>query len=68
MLKRLDNCIENVSAVVIACCVLHNICQMNRDDYLDHDGMLEAILAHERERRDRRGQNNDEIRNAEAIR
>ena len=68
LLKRLDNCIENVSAVVIACCVLHNICQMNRDDYLDQDGMLEAILAHERERRDRRRQNNDEIRNAEAIR
>ena len=68
LLKRLDNCIENVSAVVIACCVLHNICQMNRDDYLDQDGMLEAILAHERERRDRRRQNNDEICNAEAIR
>ena len=68
LLKRLDNCIENVSAVVIACCVLHNICQMNRDDYLDQDGMLEAILAHERERRDRRRQNNDRIRNAEAIR
>ena len=47
---------------------MRNICQMNRDDYLDQDGMLEAILAHERERRDRRRQNNDRIRNAEAIR
>ena len=56
LLKRLDNRIENVSAVVIACCVLHQ------------DGMLEAILAQERERRDRRRQNNDGIRNAEVIR
>ena len=67
-LKRLDNCTENVSAVVIACCFLHNIRQMNGDDYLGHNGMLEAILAHERERRDRRRQNNDGICNAEAIR
>ena len=47
---------------------MRNICQMNRDDYLDQDGMLEAILAYERERRDRRRQYNDGIRNAEAIR
>ena len=40
---------------------------MNRDDYLDQDGMLEAILAHERERRYKRRQNNDGIRNAETI-
>ena len=64
LLKRLDDRIENVSAVVIACCVLDNIFQMNKDDYLDQDGMLEAILAHERERRDRRRQYNDGIRNA----
>ena len=50
LLKRLDNRIENVSAVVIACCVLHNICQMNRGYYLDQDEMLEAILAQERKR------------------
>ena len=29
--------------------------------------MLQAILAHERERRDRRRQNNDGIRNADAY-
>ena len=68
LLKRLDKCKENLSAVVIACYVLHNICQINKDDYLDQDGMLEAILAHERGRRDRRRQNDDGIRNAEAIR
>ena len=42
MFKNLDNHIENVSAVAIACCVLHNIRRMNKDDYLDQDGMLEA--------------------------
>ena len=42
--------------------------KMNREDYLDQDGMLEAILEHERERRDRRRRNNVGIRNAEAIR
>ena len=47
---------------------MHNICQINKDDYLDQDGILKAILAHERERRDRRRQKNDGIRNAEAIR
>ena len=67
-LEKLDNCIENFSAVVIACCVWHNKCRMNGDDYLDQDGMLEAILAHERERRGKRRQNNNGIRNAEAIR
>ena len=41
---------------------------MNGDDYLDQDGMLEAILAQERERRGKRRQNNNGIRNAEAIR
>ena len=32
LLKRLDNQMENVLAAVIACCVLHNIRQMNRGD------------------------------------
>ena len=41
--------------------------KMNREDYLDQDGMLEAILEHERERRDRRRRNNVGIPNAEAI-
>ena len=67
MFKNLDNHIENVSAVAIACCVLHNIRRMNEDDYLDQDGMLEAILVHESERRERKRQNNYRIRNAEAI-
>ena len=49
---------------MIAFCALRNICQMNKDDYLRQDGMLEAILAHEREQRDRTRQKNDGIRNA----
>ena len=67
LLKRLDNNIENVSAVVIVCCVLHKICQINKDDHLDQDGMFEAILPNKRERRDRRRQNNNGVRNAEVI-
>ena len=27
LLKRLDNKVENVSKIIITCCVLHNICQ-----------------------------------------
>ena len=44
LLKPLDNRIENVTAVVITCCVLHNICQMRKDEYIDKDGMLDEIL------------------------
>ena len=57
MLKRLDNQIENVSSVVITCCVLHNICQMNKDEYINDDGILEEVLRQKREARQRRRQN-----------
>ena len=56
LLKRLDNQIENVSSVVITCCVLHNICQMNKDEYIDDDGILEDVLRQEWEARQRRRQ------------
>ena len=59
LLKRLDNRMENVSAVIITCCVLRNICQMSKDDYIEQDRMLEETLAHGMERRDRTRQNND---------
>ena len=60
LLKRLDNEIENVSTVIIACCTLHNICQMNNEDYIDRDGVLERILRQERESRQRRRQDDFE--------
>ena len=44
LLNNLDCQIENVSTVIIACCVLHNICQLIKDDYIDNDGILEAVI------------------------
>ena len=56
--KKLDCRIENVSSIVIACCILHNICQINKDDYIDDDGVLDAVIRQERNaRRSRRGHN-----------
>ena len=57
LLKRLDNEIENVSSVIVTCCVLHNICQIYKDNYVDDDGLLENILRNEREARQRIRQN-----------
>ena len=51
LLKRLDNRIENGTAVGITCCVLHNICQKRKDEYIEKDGMLDEILRKERARR-----------------
>ena len=48
LLKCLDNRIKNVTAVVMTCCILHNICQMRKDESIDKDGMLDEILRKER--------------------
>ena len=48
LLKCLDNRIKNVTAVIMTCCILHNICQMRKDEYIDKDGMLDEILRKER--------------------
>ena len=37
LLKRLDHEIENISNVIIKCFILHNICQLSRDEYVDND-------------------------------
>ena len=31
------------SSVAITCCVLHNICQMNKDEYIDDEGILKKF-------------------------
>lgn len=46
---------ENVSAVVITCCVWRNICQMNKNDYVEKDRTREKILAQGMKRRDKGG-------------
>ena len=48
LLKCLDNRIKNVTAVIMICCILHNLCQMRKDEYIDKDGMLDEILRKER--------------------
>lgn len=68
LLKRLDNEIENVSSVIVTCCVLHNICQINKDDYVDDDGLLENILRNEREARQRRRQNCQQNPDGQSVR
>ena len=54
LLNCLDHNIENLSDVIISCCVLHNICQMKGDSYIDNDDVLEHTLQRERERRTQR--------------
>ncbi|XP_066929993.1 uncharacterized protein [Clytia hemisphaerica] len=59
LLTRLDAEVENVSDQIIACCVLHNICQEMNDEYIDEDGMLDNILRNERRARQQRRVNQD---------
>ena len=51
LLNCLDHRMENLSNVIISCCVLHNICQMKGDSYINNDNVLEHTLQRERERR-----------------
>ena len=53
LLKRIDTQIANVPDQIIACSVLHNICQENGEEYIDVDGVLAEILRNEREARRR---------------
>ena len=68
LLKRLDNDLESVPSIIITCCVLHNICLQNHDNYIDDDDLLENVL--ERERRERRNRisNHNLCDDAEALR
>ena len=54
LLNCLEHNIKNLSDVIISCCVLHNICQMKRDSYVNNDDVLEHTLQRERERRNQR--------------
>lgn len=35
LLKRLDVTVEKANNVVIACCILHNMCKLNGDEHLE---------------------------------
>ena len=45
MLKRLDNDIENVTSIIIACFILHNILQINDDNYEDVNNYEETYIS-----------------------
>ena len=55
LLNCLNHNMENLSDVIISCCVLHNICQKKGDSYIDNDDVLEHTLQREWERRTQRG-------------
>ena len=50
LLKRLDNDLESVSSIIITCCVLHNICQQNHDNYIDDDDVWKMFWNRKEER------------------
>ena len=43
LLKQLQNSVENVSNVIIACFTLHNFWQVNGENYFDSDEILEMM-------------------------
>ena len=45
---------ENLSDVIMGCCVFHNICQMKGDSYINNEDVLEHTLQREGERRTQR--------------
>ena len=68
LLKRLDNELKNIPNIIITCCVLHNICQMNGDKYIDDDEVLNLVIRNERRARRMRVQNNQICGNAGRLR
>ena len=68
LLKRLDNRAENISSVIITCCVLHNICQINSDFYIDDDDIVEIVIAQEQRARRKRARNRQVCNNSNALR
>ena len=48
LLKRLDNRLSNVSFIIIASCVLQNICEIKDERYIDEGDVLDNIIEQER--------------------
>ena len=68
LLKRLDSQITNVSDTIIACCVLHNFCQLQNEEYKDDDEVLQELIRKEMEANSTRRKNNTFAREAHIIR
>ena len=52
LLKRLDNNLENIPDIILACCVFHNITQLKGDSYFDYDDVIPEVLQDQRRARD----------------
>ena len=52
LLKRLDNNLENIPDIILACCVLHNITQLKGDSFIDYDDVIPQVLQDQRRARD----------------
>lgn len=68
LMKRLDNELQNVPKTVMACAVLHNICQIRGDQFIDDQEVLNEVLNQEREARRIRQMNNDYCADADILR
>ena len=68
LLKRLDSQITNVSDTILACFILHNFCQMQNDQYVDHDHILNELVRKERDARNKRQQNNTAVEEVNSLR
>ena len=69
LLKRMDIGLEYTVKTIIICCVLHNICQLRGDFYIDDDNVLDQVLRNERlMRRAQPTNNNVNCSNANALR
>ena len=52
LLKRLDNKLEHVPDINLACCVLDNITQLKRAIYTNYDDVIPHIFQDQRKARD----------------
>ena len=69
LLKRMDIGLEYSVKTIIICCVLHNICQLRGDFYIDDDNVLDQVLRNERlMRRAQPANNNVNCPNTNALR
>ena len=66
--KRPDHEIEKISNVIIACFILHNVCQISKGKYVHNYGLLENIIQQEREVQIRRRWNHNADPQANDVR
>ena len=68
LLKHLDSSITNVSDIIIGCVLLHTLCQMENDQYIDFDSELQELIREERVARIAKRQKNIILGNGNTIR